>query len=177
MNLIALYRKDGGVPDSIHRQSSLDDIIEICSGLINSYKQVVHVLHSASSFRYARSRNQLDKSAFRIFDLLRLKQKVKAIRYQKLSDAAWQTANTLIHMMLDAGRADQPMVLMERKYCKGSQLKTQRMRDLYLQLQIGQRFQLLKWPVQWQTLLDYSIGLGDFKLEMKADDGRVCRGQ
>jgi hypothetical protein len=170
ISLIALYSKDGGVPDTEARQESLDGIIETCSVLINSYKSLVHTLHSASSFRLAHSLPQFDVSVFRIFDLLRLKQKVKGIRYQQLSDAAWQTANTLIHMMLAAGRADQLMILMENKYIKGEQLKTMRVRDIYAELQISHRFQLLKWPVQWQVLLNYSIGLGDFKLGLLKDE-------
>ncbi|MCX7219168.1 MAG: hypothetical protein NTY70_09585 [Burkholderiales bacterium] len=169
MSLIAQYSKDGGVPDTEARQESLDGIVETCSVLINSYKSVAHKLHSASSFRLAHSLPQFDLSVFRIFDLLRLKQKVKGIRYQELSDTAWQTANTLIHMMLAAERADKLMILMENKYIKGDQLKTMRVRDIYAELQISNRFQLLKWPVQWQVLLNYSIGLGDFKLGVLKD--------
>lgn len=170
VSLIALYSKDGGVPDTEARQESLDGIVETCSVLINSYKSLAHKLHSASSFRLAHSLPQFDLSVFRIFDLLRLKQKVKGIRYQELSDTAWQTANTLIHMMLAAGRADKLMILMENKYIKGDQLKTMRVRDIYAELQISHRFQLLKWPVQWQVLLNYSIGLGDFKLSLLKDE-------
>jgi hypothetical protein len=73
-------------------------------------------------------------------------------------------------MMLEAGRLDKQMLLMSGKYLQSSNVKTMRIRDLYSELQISHRFQLLKWPVQWQTLLDCSIGLGDFKLAFSKDE-------
>ncbi len=170
MGLFAQYSKDGGVPDSEDRQQTLDGMIEICHALMNSYKSVVGKLYAASTFRYAHSLNEFDVSCFRILDLLRLKQRIKGIRYQELSDVAWQTANSIIYMMLEADRADKQMVLMAGKYIKSSEVKTMRMRDLYSELQISHRFQLLKWPVQWQMLLDCSIGLGDFKLTFSKDE-------
>ncbi|CAN5791548.1 hypothetical protein BH11PSE12_BH11PSE12_02040 [soil metagenome] len=167
--LVVQFSSDGGLPDSEQREQYLECIINICSALINSYKVILSYLHNCSSFRYARSLAQADMSAFRILDLLRLKQKVKGLRYQQLSEEAWQTANTVIHMMLAAGRAAKPMLLLERKYIKTCQLPTMHMRDMFAALQMSQRFHLLKWPVQWQVLLDHSIGLGDLKLEIAVD--------
>ncbi len=163
---LAQYGKDGGVPDSQTRAQVLETQIAGCAEFVNSYIVITQYYQRCSRFRYARSIKKSDLASARVLEFLKLKQSLKALRYQELSPRAWAFANTLMHQIVAAGRQDELLSPLQRSYGSDTELETIRVRDVYLSLHMVQRLQLSYWPVQWQTWLQRSIGLGDLKIAL-----------
>ena len=164
--LVTRFSKDGGVPDSDKRAQLLECMIAICTELINSHGLLIQYFQQCSRFRYARSLPNLDLAIFRLFEFLKLKQTIKGLRYQELTAKSWNMANTLIHILAASERMNIVLKPLEQQYRSDTPTATTRSIDVYLSLQIVERLQLSYWPVQWQTWLQRSIGLGELKIAL-----------
>jgi len=164
--MLGKFGKDGGTPDSDARAGTLDNLIAICSEFVSSYGVVIQYYQKCSRFRYARSLNKLDLAALRFFEFLKLEQSIKGLRYQELSDKSWIMANTLIHILAASDRLNIVLKPLEQMYSAERAIATTRALDAYLRIQMLERLQLSFWPIQWQTWLQRSIGLGELKMEL-----------
>ncbi|MFZ6862373.1 hypothetical protein ACO0K7_07035 [Undibacterium sp. Ji67W] len=160
------FGKDGGIPDSDVRAGILESLIAICAEFVSSYGVVIQYYQQCSRFRYARSLKKLDLAVFRFFEFLKLEQSIKGLRYQELSEKSWSMANTVIHILVASDRLNVVLKPLEQMYCTDRPVATTRAIDTYLSLQMLERLQLSFWPIQWQTWLQRSIGLGDLKMEL-----------
>jgi len=175
--LAGQFSKDGGVPDSQRRAQLLDCMIAICAELVNSYGLIIEHCQQSSGFRYVRSLKKLDQAAFRLLELLKFKQTIKALRYQELSAKSWRMANSLVHILAANQRLYIVQKTLDQQYRSDQPMAMGRAVDVYLALQMVERLQLSYWPVQWQTWLIRSIGLGDLKIGLSQNANDVVSTQ
>ncbi|MBC3861033.1 hypothetical protein H8K32_02885 [Undibacterium jejuense] len=162
--MVGRFGKDGGVPDSQVRAQTLDTLIAICTEFASSYGVIIQYYQQCSRFRYARSLKKLDLAALRLFEFLKMEQSIKGLRYQELSEKSWAMANTLIHILAASERLSVVLKPLDQTYSAERAVATTRAVDVYLSIQMSERLQLSFWPVQWQSWLQRSIGLGDLKI-------------
>ena len=158
------FGKDGGVPDSEARAQTLDSLIAVCDEFVSSYGVVVQYYQQCSRFRYARAIKKLDLAALRVLEFLKLGQSIKGLRYQELNEKSWSMANTIIHILAASERLNVVLKPLDQMYSAERGIATTRAVDIYLSIQMLERLQLSFWPVQWQTYLQRSIGLGELKI-------------
>src|SRR5207244_1169468 len=89
-------------------------------------------------------------TAYRILEFTKLQQRVKALRYQVLPDPAWLVVNTVFHTMRAAGYANTPFPMIENMVTRDEVPKTQTMRELFLSIHMLSKFDVLRWPTEWQ---------------------------
>jgi hypothetical protein len=121
------YSVESGIPDHADRQEVLDVIIDITRQLIDSYKIIFKTVYSGNNYKFVRQRKRYNISAFRILDLTKFKQRVKGLRYQLLSDAAWLAVNIVYHIMHAVGEANFSMEILANVAVNGTEIKTQKM--------------------------------------------------
>lgn len=148
------YSADGGIPEKEERREILDLMIDIARQTADSYKVVFKTLYGAHNFRYARSIDVFDLSAFRILEMTKFEQRIRGLRYQILSEAAWLSVNIVFHVMAEEEKIDIPTVVLGTVFHERGDPEKQTMRDVYLALQMVAKFNILKWPTEWQFFLD-----------------------
>jgi hypothetical protein len=170
LKLASKHSKNGGVPDPELRQVTLDLMIDITSRLIDSYKLVFKMLYQGPQTRLAMSYKDFILSAFRILELTKFKQKLKGLRYQSLSEAAWLTVNNVFHAMLALGKCNEPMPLLEN-VLKSNQ-PDQTLTDLFIAIQTSARLDILKWPTEWQSFIDNYSDSAEQAVQINPDNGK-----
>jgi hypothetical protein len=165
------YLQDGGVPDPTPRQEMLDVLVDIIRQLTESYKIIFRAIYSGSHFQFARLMPQFEKSAYRILELYKLKQRVMGLRYQTLSEQAWLTINIIFQVLWTLGKTGFERVALEGISVNRSEVFNTSIVDLYLSLQMVQRFNLSKWPTEWQFSFDRFDQTMRTLLEISEDNG------
>ncbi len=89
------HYKSEALPESHDRREGLMAAINVCSQLAMGYKRQLNEDFSLPDARYARVRPRVRHHAVRILELLRMEQRLRAMRYQKLSEKSWQDCNQI----------------------------------------------------------------------------------
>lgn len=168
---IRLHLSGGGIPDPVPRQEMLDVVIDIFRQLIDSYKYIFKTIYLGSNFQFARLMPQFEKSAFRILELMKMKQRVMGLRYQLLSEQSWLTINIVFHILWGAGKAGMERVALDSISANRLESFNTSLSDLFLSLQMVQRFNLPKWPTEWQFSFDRYDQTMRTLLQVTPDDG------
>jgi hypothetical protein len=155
------YSGESGIPDAADRQEALDLVIDITRHIIESYKLIFKEIYAGGNFRFARSVSRFDISAFRILELTKFKQRVKGLRYQMLSESAWLTVNIIFHIMHASGKGDFSLPVLENISLNSNDIKRQSLCELFLSMQLIYKFNISKWPTEWQFIFDgYTQAIG-----------------
>jgi hypothetical protein len=165
------YLQNGGVPEPTPRQEMLDVLVDIIRQIIESYKIIFRAIYSGSHFQFARRMPQFEKSAYRILELYKLKQRILGLRYQALSEQAWLTINITFQVLWSLGKTGFERVALESISVNRSEAFNTSINDLYLSLQMVQRFNLSKWPTEWQFSFDRFDHTMRTLLQISEDDG------
>ncbi len=89
------HYKSEALPESHDRREGLMAAINVCDQLTVAYKRQLNKDFSLPSASYARVRPRVRSYALRVLELLRMKQRLCAMRYQKLSAKSWQDCNQI----------------------------------------------------------------------------------
>jgi len=89
------HYKSEALPESHNRREGLVAAINVCSQLAVGYKRQLNEDFSLSDSRYARVRPRVRHHALRVLELLRMEQRLRAMRYQTLSEKSWQDCNQI----------------------------------------------------------------------------------
>lgn len=89
------YYKTDALPEPHDRREGLVAAINVCGQLAMGYKRQLMMDFSLSDARYARVRTRVQKHALRVLELLRMEQRLRAMRYQKLPARAWRNCNRI----------------------------------------------------------------------------------
>ncbi|MEN9865979.1 MAG: hypothetical protein RL748_1569 [Pseudomonadota bacterium] len=160
-----------GIPDVGPRQDMLDTIVDILAQLIDSYKSIFKTIYLGKNFQFARLKVQFDKSAYRILELLKFQQRVMGLRYQLLSEQSWLSINIVFHIMWSLGKSGMERIALESISANRREPFQTSLQDLFLTLQMVQRFNLPKWPVEWQFSFDRFDQTMRTLLQVTPDDG------
>lgn len=168
---IRLHLSGGGIPELAPRQEMLDTITDIFRQLIDSYKVIFKTIYLGKNFQFVRLASQFEKSAYRILELLKMKQRVMGLRYQLLSDQSWLTINIVFHVMWSLKKADMERVALDSISANRLEPFNTSLVDLFLTLQMVQRFNVPKWPTEWQFSFDRYDQTMRTLLQVSEDDG------
>ncbi len=89
------HYKSEALPESHDRREGLVAAINVCSQLAVTYKRQLNEDFALPDARYARVRSRVRRYALRVLELLRMEQRLRAMRYQKLSEKNWQDCNQI----------------------------------------------------------------------------------
>ena len=154
MAQIVEQAKTGGVPEPKERRSTLIALIDVAKILIMSCQFLFEDLYSGSDFRFARNRKARRECASHIFELLLLKQRAQALRYQLLDDSDWKLANTLFFVMRACDDVETPLSTLNAKFGLDTDLLSVNFRNQFFLLQIFAWFDPLRWPTHIQWVID-----------------------
>ena len=158
--LVELAKADG-IPESEDRRQALMMTNDIASILVISYALVFANYYEGSKYHYARHRKQVPELASCIFELLLLKQRARALRYQLLEPNDWSMANTVFYVMRAYEDVQRAMPTIASELKMDTQRAEKSLTDQFILLQIQAWFDLLKLP----TCLQWVIGSYVLKVE------------
>lgn len=169
--------QESSTPESKERKSALMACINAVDQLTIAYKHVFRDLFDVSSSSYKRHRNELYEAGFRILELIRLEQRLRALRYQRLPKTAWQNTNQVIFSMLLHNDVDQPMKMMgsigyEKKSdaLKQSKSHNNTIHNLYCSIQLFGLLDLNTWPIKLFHVPDMYLQYLENAITFQADD-------
>lgn len=88
------------LPESNERRDVLIAAVEISEQAAISYKHLFKELYSAKASSYRRSREKIIETGVRILEFIRLEQRLRALRHQKLPPITWQDLNRVFFSLL-----------------------------------------------------------------------------
>ena len=89
------HHKGDAVPESHDRREGLVAAITTCSQLSTGFKHILRRDYQLSDARYSRVRGRVRVCAQHILELIRMEQRLRALRYQKLPPTAWLDCNRI----------------------------------------------------------------------------------
>lgn len=143
------------LPESPDRRQTVLACIDICEQAAIAYKHVFKELYSAKAAGYQRQRDKLMEVGVRIFELVRLVQRFRALRHQKLPASEWKDVNRLFFSFLVHNDLDEkqallgPMGTWVRSTKSSSRGIYATIRSLYVSIQL---FGIVDAP-SWSTRL------------------------
>jgi len=96
-NIYSSQYKVEAVPEPPDRKEGIIAAINVCSHLSAGYKRQLLHDYSLPDTRYAGVRKQLRLNTLRILELVRMEQRLRSMRYQKLPGTAWRDCNRIFH--------------------------------------------------------------------------------
>ncbi len=143
------------LPEGKERREVILACIDITEQAAIACKHHFKEIYSAKSLGYRRNRSKCIDMGVRILELLRIEQRFRALRHQKLPPAAWQDINRVFFSLLVHADIDEPRELFGYigTWAKKSSIKKQNAsasaKKIYLSIQL---FGLLDAP-SWSTRL------------------------
>lgn len=102
------HYKSEALPETHDRREGLVAAINVCVQLTAGYKRQLNDDFSLSDAGYARVRPQVRAHALRVLELIRMEQRLRAMRYQKLSEKTWQDCNHLFFAISQCEDVEEP---------------------------------------------------------------------
>lgn len=93
--IYSLHHKDDALPESHDRREGLSVVIAVCGQLAGGYKHLLKHDYDLPDRRYLAVRERVRHCAMRIFELIQVEQRFRALRYQKLPPTVWLDANRI----------------------------------------------------------------------------------
>lgn len=171
--------QENSLPESNERRNAMIASIEAVNQLCIHYLNLFEEFYSLQPDKFKRYRTQLYEYAFRALELIRVEQCLRALRYQKLSKAAWQHSNQLFFLMLQHNNVDENHNLIgligtRRKSNKLRQSGTpsSSIRKLYLSIQLFGMLDVTTWPTRLFNVPDHYLSSVENGLYIAADDDK-----
>ncbi|MDR9437334.1 MAG: hypothetical protein RI563_10645 [Thiohalophilus sp.] len=170
--------EQSSLPESNERRNALEASIKAVEQVAISYKLLFHADYNASPSTFARHQQQLYAWGLRIIELLRLIQRLKALRYQKMSKTDWLDVNQVFFSMLLHNAVNGQLNLLGTVGVRSRQDKSERsstpkgsMQEIYLSIQLFGLLETNSWPTGMLYVPDaYLASLGTESFQIKADD-------
>lgn len=171
--------QESSTPESNERKSALIASISAVDQLTIAYKHVFRDLFDVSSSAYKRHREELQEAGFRILELIRLEQRLRALRYQRLPKTAWQNSNQVIFSLLLHNDESQPMEMLgsigyEKKsdVLKQNNVHNNNIHNLYCSIQLFGLLDLNTWPIKLFHVPDMYLQYLEKAITFQADDAQ-----
>ena len=88
------YKLDA-LPESHDRREGLVAAINVCTQLVTGFKRQLLNDYNLSDSRYSKVRSRTRLNALRVLELIRIEQRLRSLRYQKLPESVWRECNRL----------------------------------------------------------------------------------
>ena len=171
-------KEENNLPESRERKHALVASIDAISQLSTAYKLLFRELYSNSKREFKKNAKQLYLYAARSLELLRVEQRLRALRYQKLPRVAWQHCNQLFFSLAYHNQLDNEYKLIgllgvrkSSDRLRAGSVPDSTVRRLYLSIQLFGLLDVTTWPTRMfhvpDAYLDFLKGEG---LKLLADD-------
>jgi hypothetical protein len=166
-----MLREPRGLPEADETRTLIEILAETARTFVVSYQLVFASDYGASPFWYARVRTRAYLCAFRILELARFEQRVRALRYEPLPERTWQVANTVFRAMWGCENVEFELRILDSDLREGKLAASRSLRDLYVSMQIFWLFDPCAWPNDQQTFVDSYSDLIPGGVTLAADPG------
>jgi hypothetical protein len=102
------HYKGEALPESHDRREGLVAAINTCAQLAAGYKHILKHDYELADQRYVRVRDRVQRCALRVLEFIRMEQRLRALRYQKLPPVAWLDCNRIFFALAQCEDLDQP---------------------------------------------------------------------
>ena len=134
-------------------ENMLESSIEMAEETATAYKHAFVTAYTTDRLAFGDRRGKLALWGFRILEMIRLEQRLRALRYQKLPNAAWLDANQvffslLLHEQVDDGFPLETLIGLTREM-HDAELPRGRessIRRVYLSIQLFGVLDVISWP-------------------------------
>lgn len=175
------HYKSEAMPESHDRRESLLMATSVCVQLAAGYKRQLNEDFSLPDVNYARVRPRVRKNALRIFELLRMEQRLRAMRYQKLSEKSWQECNHLFFAISQCEDVEESQPALSCLQVLLDSLNNEADRRaptktsinlLYLSIQLNGLFDITTLSVPKLHVVDVQIGMVVDSITIIPDHGK-----
>lgn len=172
-------KQENSLPESNERRNALISSIDAVHNLTISYKLLFREVYSDDKKQYKKNSKLSYQYGARSLELIRLEQRLRALRYQKLPKISWQHCNQIFFSLIHHKAVDDDYEVIgligirktSDKLRKGGVPKST-VRKLYLSIQLFGLLDVTTWPTRMfhipDRYLDFLNGEG---LKVVADNG------
>lgn len=175
--------KENSLPESSERRNALIASIDAIQQLSISYKLLFRDFYSADKGEYKKSKALCYQYSARALELIRLEQRLRALRYQKLPKVSWQHCNQIFFSLVHHNHVDDDYELIgligvrkKSDNLRKGGVRRSSLRKLYLSIQLFGLLDVTTWPTRMfhvpDSYLDLLNGEG---LKVIADDGQELK--
>ncbi|MCW9024089.1 MAG: hypothetical protein OQK73_05350 [Gammaproteobacteria bacterium] len=170
---------ENSLPESKERRATLVACIGALNQLAIAYQHYFRDLFSIQTRKVKKVQESLSLAGFRIMEVLLIKQRIYALRYQKLPQGDWNNCNNIFfsmafHNMLDHRHGLKGSIGLRGRSStelRKGVLETT-IRRLYLSVQLFGIMDVSTWPIRLFQIPDaYLEYLGEKGLKFALDDG------
>lgn len=176
---IAKYAETGGIPESDDCRQTLLMLVDIAQILIVSCQILFDGYYRASNYKYSKARVTVLQCASRIFELMILKQHVRALRYQLLGEQDWRLVNTLFYVLGQYEDVAQLLPTVQQEIGLKVGRSAVSFREQFVLLHIVAKFDMLSWPANLQWVIEsYLRGIGNaVQVSMDVESAKPARNE
>ncbi len=159
---------------------ALANCVVIAEQISITYKYAYLEFYSSNAHDYLEMRNNVVELGFRILEMVRLEQRLRAFRYEKLLGSTWLDVNQIFFSLMLHDDIDEKKVLSSEigtSYIKVDDvidLKTKNsIRDIYLSIQLFGVLDVITWPAHLFYFPDSYLAHLDSALRIYDDNGQT----
>ena len=176
-------QQENSLPESNERRNALIASIDAIHHLSISYKLLFREFYSADQKEFKKNHKLAYQYGARSLELIRLEQRFRALRYQKIPKVSWQHCNQIFFSLIHHNAVDDDYELIgligvrknADKLRRGGVPKSN-VRKLYLSIQLFGLLDVTTWPTRMFHIPDrYLDLLGGEGLKIIADDGNKLK--
>jgi len=172
-------KEENSLPESNERRNALIASIDAIHQLSTSYKLLFREYYSANKKAFKKNNKLAYQYGARSLELIRLEQRLRALRYQKLPKVSWQHCNQIFFSLAHHNAIDIDYELIGlvgvRKKSDGLRkggVPILSVRRLYLSIQLFGLLDVTTWPTRMFHIPDgYLDMLGGDGLKVIEDNG------
>ena len=105
------YKVDA-LPESHDRREGLMAAINVCSQISAGYKRQLLEDYNLPDSSYVQIRGRVRKNALRVLELIRMEQRLRSMRYQKLPGPVWRDCNRIFFAIAQCEKITEPYLAM-----------------------------------------------------------------
>lgn len=168
------HAQESSLPETNERRNTLESSIKAVDQITLCYKLLFHGEYSANPDEFSRSRQSLCNYGVRILELLRLNQRLKALRYQKMSKTDWLDVNQVFFSMLLHNAVTDPHLLLgtvgvRERHNRQDRSTTPQgsMQEIYLSIQLFGLLETNSWSTRLFHIPDAwlnALGVESFRI-------------
>ncbi|VAW92934.1 hypothetical protein MNBD_GAMMA22-538 [hydrothermal vent metagenome] len=163
----------------VEQLSALSHCVVIAEQISITYKYAFLQFYSSNAHDYSEMRNNVVELGFRILEMIRLEQRLRAFRYEKLTGSTWLDVNQIFFSLMLHEDIDEKKVLSSEigiSYINLDDvidLKSKNsIRDIYLSIQLFGVLDVITWPAHLFYFPDSYLAHLDSALRISDDNGQ-----
>jgi len=181
VSICAPYNNEINKPAQNKEQlSALSNCVIIAEQIAITYKYAYLKFYSTNINKYQSARNNIVELGFRILEMIRLEQRLRALRYEKLPGSTWLDVNQIFFSLMLHEDIDEKKVLSSEigvsniKVTDIIELKNKNsIRDVYLSIQLFGVLDVITWPAHLFYFPDSYLKYLDSALRIFDDNGQT----